>query len=160
MSKDKGIPAHEPNHRSVRAAQGRDGAVQVEASSGILPPAHELERLEAVCPGITKDFFEIARSQIAHRQALELKQSEREDRLVEVFTGEQSGATKLRSTGQWIAASLSVGSIAAGVYCAMIQQPVIGTAIVTTSLAAILGAFVFAKPTSTPTLPTEPSQAP
>lgn len=146
MSRGNHSPAP---HQSLRAAKTEEGLVRVEASSGILPPPHELKALEEVCPGAANRLLAMAELQLANRHTLEMADSKREDRAVEVFAADMLHASKERSRGQWIAAGLVLLSLGSSVTCAVLGHDTVAGVLAGGSITTVVTAFVLGRPPKT-----------
>jgi uncharacterized membrane protein len=145
--KDHHVPA---SHQSLRAAQNEQGVVRVEASSGILPPAHELKVLEEICPGAANRLLAMAEQQLANRHAIDLADTRRDDRAVEVFAEDLARASSERTRGQWIAGGLVILSLASSVACAITGHDWVAGALAGGSITTVVSAFVLRKPSPKP----------
>lgn len=97
----------------------------------ILPPPNELERYEALCPGITERFLSSYEKQQNHRMELEKKA---------VFTG-----VKQALRGQVFAFILGAVTIAGGIYLIIKDKNVQGYTLIIGSAATLAGVFMYGK---------------
>ena len=98
-----------------------------EYRTDILPPPDELERYEALSPGITKAILDTYVAQVEHRIKLETS----------VIEGDNKRANK----GQVISASLSFFCIALGGALVYLDKDIAGLSLIIGSIGTLLTAF-------------------
>ena len=105
------------------------GVVSASLYSGPLPPASEMEKFEAICPGSADRIITMAEKQSEHRQKIEYK---------------VVNASNCRSILGVISALLiSISAIALCGYCICLGYSATACVIFGTTLASIVYAFVY-----------------
>ncbi len=129
-----------------KVARARTSDLEFEAFSGLLPPPALTREYEAILPGTTERLLNIIEVEGNHRRELETRGANHIERMREIDRAE-------RSQGQWIGAALVIFAIVAAVYVASIGQPGPAMVIAGTSIAAILGAYIYRPAPRTETAP-------
>lgn len=110
---------------------------RVEAAYfGPIPPPADLERYEQVLPGAAERILSMAETQSAHRQRLEAKMVD--------------GDNRRAWAGVIIGGLLAGGCIAGGIWLVSIGFAAAGSAIATTTVATLAGVFVYGTRTKQP----------
>lgn len=134
------IDSEPPGSTSQLSPVRRDKAEQVKREvlveallaskfSGPLPPAKELKAYDLVLPGLAERIVSMAERQSQHRMELEKVVIE--------------GDVKRANWGLFLAALIAFGSLGASVYLALNERETTATALVGTSLIAVVGAFIY-----------------
>jgi len=125
------VPAQPP----LQPKPGQMGmqGVQIQAMlhQGPLPPPDILLAYNAAVPGAAQRIIAMAEDQNRHRMALETT----------VIPNREKNAAR----GQHYALVIALAAISAAVYCARINQPMIGTAVVGPTLCGLIYAFITGK---------------
>jgi len=126
---------------SASAAKPQQMLVQT-AFAGPLPPASELARYEQVLPGAAERILRMAEQERTDRQAL---QREQQAVASEVTRMEVRARARLAITGQMLGFIGMVLALAFGTAAMWQGHTVLAGTVVTTTLLAILSAFVAAR---------------
>jgi uncharacterized membrane protein len=117
------------NHKTKRGVIKADKTVELTSFEGIMPDPETLEKLERFAPGCTREWMDMAKSEIAHRQKME-------DRITWTFKN-----TSIFSIFFGFVANLAVCFV--GYIAITLNHPTAGATIITGSAAAVITAFLF-----------------
>lgn len=118
-----------PNHNKKKVVVRPDQTVEGTSFEGIMPDPETLSQLEALAPGCTKQWMDLAASEIKSRQ-------KNEDRITWTF----KNSTIL---GQVLAFLSSTMIFAVGCYALYLGHPTAGATIITGSAASVIAAYYF-----------------
>ncbi|KYP14370.1 DUF2335 domain-containing protein [Flavihumibacter sp. CACIAM 22H1] len=117
------------NHNKKKVVVRPDQTVEGTSFEGIIPDPETLSQLEALAPGCTKKWMELAESEIKSRQ-------KNEDRITWTF----KNSTIL---GQVLAFLSSTMIFAVGCYALYLGHPTAAATIITGSAASVIAAYYF-----------------
>lgn len=117
------------NHNKKKVIVRPDQSVEGTSFEGIIPDPETLAQLEALAPGCTKKWMELAESEIKSRQI-------NESRITWTF----KNSTIL---GQTLAFLSSTMVFAVGAFAIYLGHPTAGATIITGSAASVIAAYYF-----------------
>lgn len=118
-----------PNHNKRKVIVRPDQSVEGTSFEGIIPDPETLRELEALAPGCTQKWMELAESEIKSRQ-------KNEGRITWTFTN----STIL---GQVLAFVSSTMIFGVGAYALYLGHPTAAATIITGSAASVIAAYYF-----------------
>ncbi len=117
------------NHRTRKAAIKPDKSVELTSFEGIMPDPETLEKLEKLVPGCSREWMDLAKSEIAHRQ-------KSENRITWTFK-----YTTLISICLGFVANIIICGV--GYIAITLGHPTAGATIITGSAAAVVAALIY-----------------
>jgi uncharacterized membrane protein len=124
------------NHHSTKKGiiKQQDRTVEVQSFDSIIPDPETLAKLEALCPGSTKKWMELAESQIKSNQS--------QDKVI-------ANTFQISTIGGICAAFLAVTMICSvGCYALYLGHPTAAATIITGSAASVIAAFLIRRASS------------
>lgn len=118
--------ARQPRNSNLPTHSGAH--MTLEKYEGPLPPSAELERYEAIMPGLADRIVKMAEDQLAHRQALEVRAV--------------NAGIRHASTGQVIAGIIAVSGLGAATAVGIWGSPITGFGIAIADIAGLAGVFL------------------
>lgn len=117
------------NHNKKKIVVKPDQSIEGTSFEGIIPDPETLKELEALAPGCTQKWLELAESEIKSRQR-------NESRITWTF----KTSTILGQLLAFISSTLIIG---VGAYTVHLGHPTAGAAIITGSAASVIAAYYF-----------------